>query len=607
MAEQQGASAPPAGPATPDAVSFGAQLRTMLVAFNGSTLRRIILMMALAALSVIVATSLMQIVLNRWNKPFYDAIERKDVPAFFYQLELFVLIAGVLLMLGIVQTWLNLRIRLRLREALTIDLVDEWLKPKRAFRLAKAGAIGVNPDQRMQEDVGKFTDLTTGLCFGFVQSSILLVSFVGVLWSLSAGFTFQWQGQPISIPGYMVWAVFLYAGSASIVTWLIGRPLILLNSDRYAREADLRHSMMHINEHIDAVALVAGEAQEKRRLRSDLADLVEAIKRIYRVQIRLEWATDAYGWMTLVAPILVASPIYFSGDMSFGGLMMAIGAFNQVHSSLRWFINNIGAIADWRATLLRVAAFRLALQRADELHDEHERIVVEENADKRLTFDKLSVSSPTGCTGLEEPKVVVKPGERVLITGDPAAGKTLFFRALAQLWPWGGGRVGLPRDEKITFIPRTPYFAPGTLRQALTGSSEAAFSDADLRRALRMVGLDRLQDALDREERWDRELNEEEQRLLAFASASLHRPNWVIIDEALDTLDVTVRKKVLAMIDDQLKDAAIVNIGRRLASTNFFDRDVHLTKDIAGKTLRPVDFTARAAPKRKRRYLRAAA
>src|SRR5690606_25986275 len=151
------------------------------------------------------------------------------------------------------------------------------------------------------------------------------------------------------------------------------------------------------------------------------------------------------GWITVVAPILVASPVYFAGDISFGGLMMAVGAFNQVHSSLRWFINNIGGIADWRATLMRVADFRLALVETDVLHGTEKRIETADTDGDVMTFDALEVKSAAGCTRLAEPHVEIAAGERVLFTGDPGAGKTLFFRAIAGLWPWGGGRIGLPR------------------------------------------------------------------------------------------------------------------------------------------------------------------
>jgi len=269
----------------------------------------------------------------------------------------------------------------------TRDLIGEWTKPARAFRLTNAGAIGVNPDQRMQQDAGHLSDLSTDLGVGLLQASILLASFIGVLWSLSSGFVFHYGEKTIAIPGYMVWAAFIYAGTASWLSWLVGRPLIRLNSDRYAREAELRSSMVRVNEHIDAIALERGETGEKRRLELDLQTLLNAIRGIFRAQINLAWVTDTYGWITVVAPILVASPVYFAGDISFGGLMMAVGAFNQVHSSLRWFVNNIGGIADWRATLMRVADFRMALREADVLHGDEKRIDFAVNASNIMRRD----------------------------------------------------------------------------------------------------------------------------------------------------------------------------------------------------------------------------
>ena len=80
-----------------------------------------------------------------------------------------------------------------------------------------------------------------------------------------------------SIPGYMVWAAILYAGSGSLLSWLVGRPLIAQNSERYSREAELRFSMVRINQNIDAISLSRGEADEKRRLELDLAGVLNAL------------------------------------------------------------------------------------------------------------------------------------------------------------------------------------------------------------------------------------------------------------------------------------------------------------------------------------------
>lgn len=578
-----------------EASSLREQLATIKIALTTSPVRKQLFWAAIGIVAVIVATSVGQILLNRWNQPFFDALARRDMPAFLHQLLVFAAIAGGLLLFNVGQTWLDQMIRLKLREALTLDLIGEWMRPARAFRLAHAGAIGVNPDQRLQQDVAHLSDLSTGLGIGLLQSCILLASFVGVLWSLSSGFVFHIGGHSLAIPGYMVWAAILYAGTASWLSWLVGRPLIRFNNDRYTREAELRSSVVRVNENVDAIALAHGEADARRRLEFDLGMVLGAMRHIYRAQINLSWVTDTYGWITVVAPILVASPVYFAGDISFGGLMMAVGAFNQVHSSLRWFINNIGGIADWRATLMRVADFRIALGDTDALHHTERRISFGENPDGSLTFEKLEVASPEGCTKLAEPHVEIRAGDRVMITGDPGAGKTLFFRAIAGLWPWGSGRIGMPAGEAPIFVPRTPYFPLGRLREVLNHADGAAeASDAEISEVLADVGLQRLSSSLDRSARWERELSDDEQRLLAFARLALRRPKWVIIDEALDAFDGPTLRQVLSMLEKRLPDAAILNIGRGQHNGRFFRRALTIVKDAGQPALKPARIRAGA-------------
>ena len=394
-------------------------------------------------------------------------MERRDLDSFIHQLGIFVWIAGALLILNVGQAFLNQMIRLKLRQGLTMDLLGEWMQPRRAFRLASAGPIGANPDQRIHEDARHLVDLTTDLGVGLLQSSILLASFVGVLWSLSADFVIT-----ISRPSHRNSRLHGLGGvhlcRHGLVHKLDGRALaVVLNGDKYAREAELRFSLMHANEHLDAISLAGGEADERRRIEFDLALCCRQRDIIIRaVTIRLNWVTAGYGWVTVVAPIIIAAPVYFSGDLTFGGLMMAVGAFNQVHASLRWFINNIGGIADWRATLLRVADFRSAVKMTDVLHDVEKAHRDGQGRRRQSGSSRRSRSPRRGQHQAVRSHGRDRTGDHVLMNGDPARHDAAVSRH-AGLWPWGSGQGILPAGEPVTFLPRTPYFPPGSLREVL--------------------------------------------------------------------------------------------------------------------------------------------
>ncbi len=484
------------------------------------------------------------------------------------------------------QRWLVETLKLKLREGLVRDLVQGWMVPGRAFRLAHAGAMGVNPDQRMHEDARHLTELSGDLGVGLLQASILLASFISVLWGISSNFAFHAGGRSIVIPGYMVWAAVLYSGSASLLSYWMGRSLIRNNANRYAREADLRFSLVRVNEHIDSIALARAEPDEERRIDHDLGSVLRAMRLLVTGNTRLTWVTAGYGWFTLVAPILVAAPLYFDGTLTFGGLMLASGAFMQVQSSLRWFVDNFSTLADWRATLLRVANFRRAVITSDVLHDTTGRIEFIEGKPGILTLDTIAIASPAGGVKLKEPHVEVQSRERVLVVGNSGTGKTLLFRALAGLWPWGSGRVARPGGESMLFMPRTQYFPPGTLREVLAYPTTAnEFTSEACLNALERLGLERLGPLLDAPGRWDLTLTEGEQHSLAFASVLLHAPRWLIIDEALEALEDEHRPKVIELLAKDLAETGILYIGRAEAHDSLFARVLHLEDDAEGLTL----------------------
>src|SRR5579863_431879 len=111
------------------------QMQMMMKALWSSSVRSKIFALAGAIFIVVAATAYGQIRLNRWNKPFYDALSHHDLEDFISQLGIFGVIAGALLVLNVAQKWLGETLKVKLREGLAKDLIQAWLAPGRAFRL----------------------------------------------------------------------------------------------------------------------------------------------------------------------------------------------------------------------------------------------------------------------------------------------------------------------------------------------------------------------------------------------------------------------------------------------------------------------------------------
>ena len=562
-------------------VGLARQLASIVRALYGSPIRKPLIWLTVGIVAVIGATSYGQIRLNSWNKDFFDALSRRDVRDFVLQLGVFFVIAGVLLIFNVGQRWLVETFKLRLREGLVRDLVGYWMLPRRAFWLAQAGSMGVNPDQRMHDDARNLCDMSTDLSVGLLQASILFVSFASVLWVISADFSIRIGDADYAVPGFMVWAAVIYAVLGSLLSYWVGRSLVGRNAERYEREADLRFSLVRVNEHLDGISLAGGEADERRRVERHLEDLLGASRRLVMGLTHLTWVTAGFGWMTTVAPILVAAPLYFSGKVSFGGLMMAAAAFTQAQSSLRWFVDNFSILADWRATLLRVASFRLALTADHEKSRQSRRIEYVEGGPGQIEVHGLRVDSQTGSDRLEHESMVLRSGERVLVVGAPGTAKTQLFRALAGLSPWGTGRVIRPAGESIFYMPRgTPYLPRGTLREVLAYPAKVSdFGEPAFAHALARLGLERLVPHLDETRRWDQDLSQDDQVHLAFARLVLQAPPWVVIDDAFGSLDEDGLRRVVQIFETDLARTGMLHMGRAVQGRDpLFNRVVHLVR-----------------------------
>ncbi len=529
-----------------------------------------------------------QIRLNLWNRDFFNALENRDFAAFRWQMVVFLGLAVGAMLVAVYQLYTKQLIQLAWREWLTKRVLASWLAEGRQYQLEMAGEGADNPDQRIAEDIRVSVDLAVDFVGGLLTCSMMLAAFVGILWSVSGPLHLGFIGVDASIPGYMVWAALAYALVGSTLTILVGRPMVQHNIARVAAEADFRFGLTRARESGEGIALIRGETDERRGLARAFGNVRERVRDLMRSQRNLMYLTSAYGTLAMIFPTIVASPAYFSGAITLGGLMQIGGAFGQVQGSLSWFVDSFPRIAEWRSSVTRLVNFRAVVEELDALVADQDQptITVSEGDKDRLIFKGIEVAFANGTTVIQDATAEIHAGERVLIQGESGTGKSTLFRAIGGLWPWGAGEIVTPPRDTMMFMPQRPYLPLGTLKETLCyPAGPDAYTDEECRAALERVGLVRLPERLEELERWDRVLSLGEQQRLAFARLLLHRPAWIFMDEATAALDERNQDAMMQMVLDELPEAALVSIGHRPGLEAFHTRTLKLQKAEGGARL----------------------
>ncbi len=537
------------------------------------------LLAAVVALNLI--TVYVDVLLNAFQRDFFNALESKDYPEFRRQLWHFAGLATAFILVAVYKFYLTQIFELRWRTWLTTRYVDGWLSQRAYYRLELGGAATDNPDQRIAEDIRLFTEYTVSLTMGLLNSVVTLASFITILWVVSGPLTLNVGDTAVTIPGYMVWVALLYAIAGSWLSHVIGRPLIALNFAQQRFEADFRYGLVRIREYAESIALYRGEPPERTGLLERFGQVVANYLALIRAQKRLIWAQSFYGQLAVIFPFVVAAPRYFNGPLKLGDVMQIANAFGQVQGSLSWFVNAYASLATWKATTDRLLTFDDAIAK---LRGSGDRLLQAGPGPAPALLD-VRLETPAGQPIVAHATLVIRPAERVLLTGPSGSGKSTLFRALAGVWPHGTGRIEQPASG-VLFLPQKPYLPIGTLRSTVSyPAASGTFSDEAIAQALRDCRLPQLADLLDDTASWDRRLSPGEQQRLAFARALLNRPQWLFMDEATAALDEATGTALYRLLLERLPDAAVISIAHDPSVAPFHRRRVHLTPGEDGARL----------------------
>ena len=557
------------------------------------------------ALALVFANLAVSVGLNRWNRWFFDSLEKKQGDQLLTALAVFVglVLAGAVCAAVMVNC--RMMLQTRWRSWITTNLTAKWLDQQRYYRLAITDDKQINPEFRLAEDVRLASEPVVEFTIGFINALLSALAFASILFLVGGAITIPLLGQQIWIPGYIALAALLYAVVVSSLTYSIGNPLVDRVGAKNEAEAQFRYELTRVRENAESIALIKGDSDEKIRLAGTFERLMQRWGEVVTQHTRLTGLLNANAFFAPVVPLLLATPKYLSGEMTLGAMMQVAAAFVAVLGALNWFTDNYIKLAEWSASAKRVDELYVALELVS-LDDHLDRIgpiQIENGTDKLLRLDNVSIVHRDGRVMIADAAMIIEPGERVLLGGESGSGKSTLIRAIAGLWPWGEGRILLPVDSTVAFVPQRPYIPLGRLRDALAYPANGdTLSDEPAQEALKASGLGYLVERLDKVDRWDQILSGGERQRVAFARLFLTRPSVIVMDEATAALDVDSESRLLTLLFELLPDATVISVGHREGLELLHTRKLSLMRHHTGARI----TQARANTRRWQQIKRAA-
>jgi putative ATP-binding cassette transporter len=546
--------------------------------------------------------------MNAWNRAMFDGLQNRDAAAVAKLSMLYFAILAASVLLSVFQVHARMALQRRWRAWLTNAIVDRWLAHGRYYQLNLLRGDHANPEYRIADDVRIATESPVDFVSGVTQALLSAAMFIVVLWSIGGALDVSVGGLHLHIPGFLVIAALVYAVLASGSMLLIGRRFVHASENKNQAEAEYRYVITRLRENGESIALIRGEEEERTGLDRALRKVLVGWAEIARQNMKTTIVSQTSNYIAPVLPIILCAPKFLDQSMSLGEVMQAASAFTIVQGAFNWLVDNYPKMADWTASARRVAALLAALDALEEAEENEGvgRIAINrEGSGPALRLQDLSVRLNDGTAVVDDTDVSIAPGERVLIAGASGSGKSTLVRAIAGLWPWGGGSIEVKKGAKMFLLPQRPYVPIGTLRRAATyPDAPDSRSVEQVAAAFKQVGLEGLIDRLDEEGPWDQTLSGGEKQRLAFARILLHDPDIVVLDEATAALDPSSQNALMDLLVER-PSLTLLSVGHRPELEPFHTRKITLERRAGGaKLVRDVELPGESLRQSVWRWLR---
>lgn len=364
------------------------------------------------------------------------------------------------------------------------------------------------------------------------------------------------------------------------------------------KSADIQEQIAQLNttaqEVYSGIRIVKSYAKEKEfrsHFEDESADYRRKALRLARVQALF------FPMMILLVSISTLLTIYIGGKLVVAGEITTgnIAEFVIYINLLTWPITSIG----WIASLVQTAA--ASQSRINQIMETESDIPLTKSNQSESTpllgtieFKNVSFTYPdTGITALENVSFKTEPGEKLLIVGKTASGKSTIAELILRFYDVTSGEILLDGKNvkehnvqnirrRIGYVPQNVFLFSDTVESNIKmGKPEALLPQVKTFAGIAAVDSDILEfpDAYGTKigERGVTLSGGQKQRL-SIARALIKSPDIVLLDDCLSAVDANTEHQILSHIDQALGDKTALVITHRVSNILDFDKVLVLEK-----------------------------
>ena len=296
--------------------------------------------------------------INEWFGVFYDMIQKAlaepnavTIQEYFASLLSFITLAGMYIAVYVAISFFTAHFLFRWRTAMV-----EWYHSVYDKARKIEGA-----SQRVQEDTIKFTRIMEGLGTSFIESIMILIQFVPILFGLSIGIPIFFFGD---------WEYGLIVGA---LIWTIGGTVFLIVLGLILRLVGVEYDLQKQEAAYRKILVIAEDNETVRPKRID--ELFDDVRKIHYLSylryLYFNIGRIAYLQANVLSAYVFLAPAIVAGVVTLGVMQQIIRAFGRVEGSMQYLLKSWPTIIELASVYKRLREFE------DKLKSSREDVTIE--------------------------------------------------------------------------------------------------------------------------------------------------------------------------------------------------------------------------------------